>query len=98
METDVRMLRSSSTRAIVGIDASWHVSPRHEPGIFATKPARGGETVTTIAAKLRDPLRTMTIFHRLGRPSALGLPSLFPIVLGQLSRAAVYVPATEARA
>jgi hypothetical protein len=58
METDVRMLRSSSTRAIVGIDPSCHVSLCH----FTTKRARGGGTVTTIAANDGRPLEQRGFF------------------------------------
>src|SRR5215813_5277505 len=46
METEVRILWSSSTRAMVGIDASSHVPPHSWPS-FVTKPIKGGGTVTT---------------------------------------------------
>src|SRR6266446_7170513 len=96
METDVRMLRSSSIRAIVGIDASRHVAaPRARH--FATKPARGGETVTTIAAKLRDPSNNDD-FSSAWSAGRAWPAILVPIVLAQLSRAAVYGPARLARA
>jgi hypothetical protein len=49
-------LRSSSTRAIVGIDASQHVSPRRQPGIPSPTLPRG--------RKCDDKSQKMTYLER----------------------------------